>query len=430
MLAGAACAALMIPIVPATAASSAYATQTSADPSVAAFYSARHGAPLWLSNGPASSGARELISILQRAPLDGLASGPALAAQAQALIDRASIGDQAALASADRLLSTAWVRYVEALQRPPSGMVYADSWVRPRQQTPAQILARASSATSLSAHVLSVSAVNPIYAQLRDAAWGAMQANGGRIDDRTLSSLDRVRDMPFQKRYLMVDAASAQLYMVEDGRIVDRMKVIVGKSSSQTPMLASTIYYATLNPYWHVSDDMIRSLIAPNVLQQGMKYLSSHGYQVMAADEPDGPDAKLLDPAKVNWSAVLNGQTHVKVRQLPGPANSMGRMKFGFPNAYDIYLHDTPSKDLFAQGDRDLSHGCIRLEDAARLGRWLMQRDPQTSSLEPEQNVTLPMPVPIYITYLTAHADGGELSFADDPYGKDSGSASAVAALR
>ena len=430
MLAGAACAALMLPAVPAAAVSSAYATQTSADPSVAAFYSARHGAPLWFSSGSGSPAARELISILQRSPLDGLASGPALAAQAQALIDRANSGDQAALASADRLLSTAWVRYVEALRTPPSGMVYADAWVRPRQESPSQILARASTASSLSAHVRSVSAVNPVYAQLRDAAWTAMQANGGRIDDRVLSSLDRVRDMPFQKRYLMVDAASAQLYMIEDGRIVDRMKVIVGKSSSQTPMLASTIYYATLNPYWHVSDDMIRSLIAPNVLQQGMSYLKSHGYQVMAADERDGPAARLLDPAKVDWTAVLNGQMHVKVRQLPGPANSMGRMKFGFPNAYDIYLHDTPSKDLFAQDDRDLSHGCIRLEDAPRLGRWLMQRDPQTASLQPEQNVTLPTPVPIYVTYLTAHADGGELSFADDPYGKDSGSASAVAALR
>jgi len=426
MLAGAACAVLITPAVPAQAANSPSpaAPATSSDPSIAAFYANRHGAPLWLGQGADGSAARELISVLQRAPLDGLTSGPALAAQVQALIQRGQLG------SADQLLSSAWVRYVQALQTPPAGMVYADSWVKPRRESAGQILARASATPSLAALVRSVSSVNPIYAQLRETAWGQMQANGGQVDQRVLTSLDRVRDMPFQKRYVMVDAASARLFMIEDGRVVDQMRVIVGKSSSQTPMLASTIYYATLNPYWHVSDDMIRSLIAPNVLQQGLPYLKSHGYQVMAADEPDGADAKLLDPAKINWMAVANGQMQIKVRQLPGPANSMGRMKFGFPNAYDIYLHDTPNKDLFASDDRDLSHGCIRLEDASRLGRWMLQRDPQAVTREAEQNVPLPTPVPIYVTYMTAHADGGQLSFADDPYGKDSGAGASVVALR
>lgn len=428
MLAGAACAVLMIPAVPASAANSPSFVPTSfaaaTDPTVAAFYASRHGAPLWLRQGADSSAARELLSVLERAPLDGFNSGPALAAQARMLLARGDLG------AADKILSTAWARYVGKLQTPPPGMIYADSWVRPRRDSTATILARASTAPSLAAHVRSVSQVNPIYAELRETAWSAMQANGGQVDPRVLASLERVRDMPFQKRYVMVDAASARLYMIEDGRVVDQMKVIVGKSSTQTPMLASTIYYATLNPYWHVSDDMIRSLIAPNVLQQGVSYLKSRGYQVMAANGPDGADAQLLNPAKVDWRAVLNGQMQVKVRQLPGPANSMGQMKFGFPNAYDIYLHDTPKKELFASDDRDLSHGCIRLEDAERLGRWMLQRDPQAVTHQPEQNVALPTPVPIYITYMTAYAQGGQLAFADDPYGKDSGAVGSMVALQ
>ena len=424
MLAGAACAALMIPAVPALAANSSATVSPSSDATVTAFYGARHGEPLWFAHGAESDAARELLAVLERAPLDGFASGPALAAQTRGMVDR---GD---FASAERLLSTAWVRYVQALQRPPSGMIYADGWVRPRQESAAQILAQAAAAQSLAASVRSVSSVNPIYAQLREAAWGAMQANGGQLDQRVLTSLDRVRDMPFQKKYVMVDAASARLFMIEDGRVVDQMRVIVGKSSSQTPMLASTIYYATLNPYWHVSDDMIRSLIAPNVLQQGISYLKGRGYQVIAADGPDGSEAQLLDPAKVDWTAVLNGQQHVRVRQLPGPANSMGRMKFGFPNAYDIYLHDTPKKELFASDDRDLSHGCIRLEDAERLGRWMMERDPETESRAPEQNVPLPTPVPIYVTYMTAHGENGQIAFADDPYNKDSGAGATAVALQ
>ncbi|MEA3068110.1 MAG: L,D-transpeptidase YcbB [Sphingomonadales bacterium] len=432
MLAGAACAVLMTPSVSLAAATSpevpsAALFDPAADQAVSAFYASRAGAPLWLKSGADSSAARELIGVLQRASLDGLPSGPVFAGQAQTLLARAEAGDAAALASADRTLSTAWVHYVEALQTPPAGMTYADPWVAPRRDSAAAILARAAAAPSLAAYVRTVSTVNPIYAQLRDSAWVAMQANGGTLDPRVVASLDRARDIPPQGRFVMVDTGGARLFMIEDGRVVDSMKVIVGKAdpATQTPMLASTIYYATLNPYWHVSGEMVRSLIARNVLDQGLGYLKSRGYQVMAADGSD----ELLDPAKVDWRAVAAGRDLVKVRQLPGPLNSMGRIKIGFPNASDIYLHDTPNKDLFAQDDRTLSHGCIRLEDATRLGRWLMGRDPQAASRDPEQNVLLPSPVPIYVTYLTAQVAGGQLSFVDDLYGRDGQRPSVVAAL-
>jgi murein L,D-transpeptidase YcbB/YkuD len=302
-------------------------------------------------------------------------------------------------------------------------MTYADRWVAPRRSAPATILAQAAAAPSLAAHVRKISEVNPIYAQLRDAAWTQLQASGGQLDERVLASLDRARDIPPEGRFVMVDTAGAKLYMIEDGRIVDSMKVIVGKAdpSTQTPMLASTIYYATLNPYWHVSAEMVRSLIARNVLDQGLGYLKRQGYQVMDSN------GQLLDPASVNWHAVADGAETVAVRQLPGPANSMGRIKIGFPNDESIYLHDTPNKELFASDDRTLSHGCIRLEDAERLGTWLMGRDPQGVSSQPEDNVLLPKPVPIYVTYLTAHVnDGGQLAYVDDIYGRDT----QVAALR
>ena len=434
LLAGAACAALMGLSVPVSAATvpelpgAAIQLSPSAAQAVDAFYASRGGAPLWLRGGAESSAARELIGILDRAPVDGLASGPALAAQAQALITRAQSGDKAALGAADRLLSAAWVSYVETLQRPPSGMIYADPRVTPRPESPMQILQKAGASPSLAAHVRSVSEVNPLYAQLRDAAWTEMQSSGGSIDPRVLTSLDRARERPAQDKYVMVDAAAARLYMVQDGQIVDSMKVVVGKAGprTQTPMMASTIYYATLNPYWHVGSDLVRSLIAKNVLEKGLGYLKTQGYQVLPADPNDD---RLLDPSTIDWQAIANGSQMVRVRELPGPANSMGHVKFGFPNAYDIYLHDTPVKELFSQDDRDLSHGCIRLEDAEKLARWMMGRDPEAGSDAPEQNVALPTPVPIYVTYLTAQAHGGQLSFVDDIYGRDS-QAMQVAALR
>lgn len=429
MLAGVACAALTVLAAPAAAVTSPELPSgarydAAAQQAVNAFYASRHGAPLWLRSGADSSAARELIGTLQRASLDGMASGPAIATQAQALLARAQTGDPAALSAADRLLSSAWVQYVETLQTPPAGMTYADRWVAPHRDSASAILIKAAAAPSLAAYVRSVSDVNPLYAQLRNAAWAAMQSSGGELDERVLASLDRVRDIPPQGRYVMIDTAGAKLYMIEDGRIVDSMKVVVGKAdpSTQTPMIASTIYYATLNPYWHVSGDMVRSLIARNVLNQGLSYLKVHGYQVFAP----GGSGEMLDPAKVNWHAVAAGDETVQVRQLPGPANSMGRIKFPFPNGEDIYLHDTPNKDLFASDDRTLSHGCIRLQDAERLGRWLMGRDPESVSHQPEDNVLLPSPVPIYVTYLTAQVKDGQLSYVDDIYGRDR----EVAALR
>ena len=429
MLAGVACAALTVLSVPAIAATNpelptAQAYQAAAYQAVDAFYATRGGAPLWLRGGSDSSAARELIGVLQRASLDGMPSGPAVAAQAQSLLERAQRGDPSALSAADRLLTSGWVQYVEALQTPPTGMAYADQWVTPRRDSAATILAKTAAAPSLAAFIRSVSAVNPLYAQLRDAAWTSMQSSGGQLDPRVLDSLDRARDIPPAGRYVMIDTAGARLYMIEDGRIADSMKVVVGKSdpSTQTPMIASTIYYATLNPYWHVSADMVQSLIARNVLDQGLGYLQSHGYQVLAPDGSEQP----LDPARVNWHAVAAGDQTVQVRQLPGPLNSMGRIKIPFPNGSDIYLHDTPNKAVFASDDRSLSHGCIRLEDAERLGRWLMGREPQAASRDPEQNVLLPGPVPIYVTYLTAQVSNGQLTLLDDIYRRDT----QVAALR
>ena len=202
--------------------------------------------------------------------------------------------------------------------------------------------------------------------------------------------------IPVRGPYVLVDAASARLYMIEDGRVQDSMKVIVGKPETPTPALKDVINYETLNPYWHVTPDLGRTLIAPNVLQQGAAYLSQRGYEVVSGWEPN---AQVLSPDSVDWKAVAAGEVQVYVRQRPGPANSLGQFKFDLPNGEGIYLHDTPKKELFAQDKRDLSHGCVRLEDAPRLARWLLGKDPPAAAA-PEENILLPHPVPITISYL------------------------------
>lgn len=206
--------------------------------------------------------------------------------------------------------------------------------------------------------------------------------------------------IPAHGRYILVDAASARLYMMEDGRVQDSMKVIVGKPDTPTPELSDVINYETLNPYWHVTPDLAKTIIAPRVLKDGQAYLAQQGYQVVSAW---GPDARVIPADSIDWKAVADGETKIYVRELPGPANSLGHFKFDLPHGDGIYLHDTPRKELFAQDTRALSHGCVRLEDAQRLAQWLLGRDPPAVSA-PEQHVALPHPVPITISYLDSKA--------------------------
>lgn len=203
-------------------------------------------------------------------------------------------------------------------------------------------------------------------------------------------------EIPVHGPFVLVDANSARLYMIEDGRVQDSMRVIVGKPDTPTPELKDVLYYATVNPYWHVTPDLAKTLIAPNVLKQGPSYLTDHGYQVVSAF---AHDARVIPADTVDWKAVAAGNQQIYVRELPGPANSLGHFKFDLPNGDGIYLHDTPKKELFAQDKRDLSHGCVRLEDAEKLARWLLGKDPPAASV-PEEVILLPRPVPITISYL------------------------------
>jgi hypothetical protein len=234
-----------------------------------------------------------------------------------------------------------------------------------------------------------------------------------------LLSMERAKRLPAPggaDKYVLVDAGSARLWMYEDGRPVDSMKVIVGTPKSETPMLAALIRYASINPYWNLPWDLVQTLIAPRVVDQGTIYLKDRGYQVLDSWEDD---AKLVDPETVDWAEVAAGKVELRMRQLPGPANSMGEIKFMMPNEFGIYLHDTPNKALFGQDDRWLSNGCVRVEDARRLARWIFGDMPQGKDPSTEERVELEKPVPVYITYLTVGAEPGGLAFRADPYDRN-----------
>ena len=220
------------------------------------------------------------------------------------------------------------------------------------------------------------------------------------------------------ERYVVVDSGAAETHLFVRDRLADSMRVVVGSAATKTPMIAVLMRNAKLNPYWNVPPDLIRTLTARRVQAQGLSYLQNFHYEVL----PDwSATARPIDPKTVNWRAIASARTDptIRVRQLPGPWNSMGEMKFEMPNDYGIYLHDTPHKELFAADDRWLSNGCVRLEDYQRFATWVFGRMPQATS-EVEQTVDLPRPVPVYMTYLTvAPSPGNGVVFRPDPYGFD-----------
>jgi L,D-transpeptidase YcbB len=383
---------------------------------------------LWFRNGVPSAATIQLAQILRRAPLDGLDAGPQLALQVEEAVRKAASGSKDDIAAAERTLSAAWVLYVQTIKRPTPGMIYAYEVLKPQGARPEHILLNAKAAPSLEQHVASVASVNPIYAAIRDAEWARMQATGSTTPDpRVPLNLERLRSIPAKGRFVLVDAGSQRLFMYEDGVPVDSMKVIVGSDKLPTPMIASVMYYITFNPYWNAPDHLVREQIARKTLAGGAKYFNSMGYQVMA----DWTSNSATIPYEtIDWKAVAAGRTRLRVRQDPGPKNFMGVLKFPFPNPEDIYLHDTPAKERFRDANLAQSNGCVRLEDAARFGRWLLGREPVPPGSEPEIQVQVPRPVPIYVTYITAQPGPQGLTFTRDYYGWDRPGAAQYAAAQ
>ena len=394
---------------------------------VTAYYASHRQAAIWFRGGANRVAAERLAAILRRAPLDGLASGPQLALQVEAAFAKAASGTPADVQAAEQTMSAAWVLYVQAIKRPTPGMIYAYASLSPQGSRADQVLLTASAAPSLEVHLDAVARVNPIYAQIRDAGIAAASAAPGfGPDPRIVANLERARSIPARGRFILVDVATQRLFMYENGQPIDSMKVVVGMNEYRTPMIASIIHYAVFKPYWDVPHHLVKKM-APSVIKQGAAYLKGRGYDVMS----DWTHAATVIPAsQVDWKAVAAGTKQIRVRQLPGAANSMGKIKYPFPNGEGIYLHDTPTREHFLKSRRDISNGCIRLEDAARLGRWMLGREPVGTTGAAEEVASLPTGMPIFVTYLTAQPSGGQLTFVTDFYGLDGAGPAKVAAVQ
>jgi murein L,D-transpeptidase YcbB/YkuD len=241
----------------------------------------------------------------------------------------------------------------------------------------------------------------------------------------------RLAEPPPARRWIRVNVPSFSLELIDGDRTVLAMPVIVGRVARPTPVFESAISSIVLHPAWTVPPDLASFDLVPKI-RRDPGYLASRGFEVYAG--PD-PGAARLDPKRVDWSRVGRGLSDVTLRQRPGSGNGLGRFLFSMENAYDVYLHDTPARDLFRYDRRDFSSGCIRIADARALAREILRSDAGWSparldaTLARRQTLRVPIhvPVPVRVVYHTAWVDEeGKAQFRDDIYGADARELAAV----
>lgn len=236
-------------------------------------------------------------------------------------------------------------------------------------------------------------------------------------------NMERLRWLPrnLGERYALVNTAGFRLSVVEKDKPVLAMRIIVGRDYRSTPTFNGKLSHMILNPYWNVPDSIARKDLLPKQ-QSDPSHFASLNIKIFPNHNRNG---EAIDPDTIDWQAIKHRFPYV-LRQDPGKNNALGRIKFMFPNSFDIYLHDTPSKSLFQRDVRTFSSGCIRLEKPLEFAAFALgkQELPEKflADMESGQTTTvhLPKPLPIYLVYITAWIDEQEkLHFSPDIYDRD-----------
>lgn len=235
-------------------------------------------------------------------------------------------------------------------------------------------------------------------------------------------NLDRWRRLPADlgRDHVLINIPEYRLRYFRDREQSLSMRIIVGTKSNPTPEFNDKIEYLVFNPYWYVPRSIVREELLPTV-RKNSGYLSANRYELLA-------DGRAISPEDIDVNNVDFSRSPYRVRQKPGSHNALGAIKFLFPNPLNIYLHDSPAKNLYARSRRAFSHGCIRLEYADLLAQALLKKNTEwpesrinsTIKRGARRQVNLDESVPIYLTYFTVRVlDNGDVAFFDDIYGRD-----------
>lgn len=231
-------------------------------------------------------------------------------------------------------------------------------------------------------------------------------------------------EFPFGSRYVVVNIPATAVEAIEEDRVVQRYTAIVGDVEHRSPEVEAKILAININPTWTVPASIIKNEIAPKMLKDPSYLVRSH-IRVL-----DGRGAE-VDARSINWSSER--AANYILRQDSGAGNSLGSLRISMPNPHAVYMHDTPSKNLFSSDYRFLSHGCVRVQGVADFAVWLLEGAPgsptgnwdkttiaQKIASGEREEVRLPRPVPVVWVYLTGWASAdGSVHFRDDVYGVD-----------
>lgn len=240
---------------------------------------------------------------------------------------------------------------------------------------------------------------------------------------RIAINMDRYKQLPdsMPERYIWVNLPQFQMRIMDKDSIIMESKVIVGQPKTRTPELNSTITNLVTFPQWTVPSSIIFKEMLPKI-QQNIGYLKKEN--LMVVDRYDS----VIDPATVNWKKLSKTNFPYTLRQRQGDDNSLGVMKFNFRNKFDVYLHDTNARGLFARGNRALSHGCVRVQKWDSLAQYLIRTD-STRGLkdtlaawmtrQEKHTMMVPERLPIYLRYFTATVKEGRISLLEDIYDED-----------
>lgn len=229
-------------------------------------------------------------------------------------------------------------------------------------------------------------------------------------------NLERWRWLPRElgERHILVNIPEYRLEVWEGDRVPLSMRVVVGKEDTQTPIFNDEMTHIVFSPYWNVPPSIAEGETLPSVMKDP-GFLARTNMEVVDAN------GTVIDPASID----LDNPTGYRFRQRPGNANSLGLVKFMFPNQYNVYLHDTPADSLFARASRSFSHGCVRIEQPQALAEYLLRDQSEWTSAsiqeamhaQEERHVKLREPVPVYLGYFTARVStDGVMQFRKDVY--------------
>lgn len=234
-----------------------------------------------------------------------------------------------------------------------------------------------------------------------------------------IANLERWRWLPrhFEDRYIAVNVPAQSVAFMVDGKAAMHSKAVVGRKTMPTPILRAQIAAVIANPPWDIPDDIAAKTILPH-LKRDANYLKTRNMTLVDAPED----------AEINWRKVKGKSLPYQIQELPGPNNALGQVMFDMPNDFYVYLHGTPNQDLFARDDREISHGCVRVENVAELAALTLSDT--TSDAEETvsdaigtgatQRLALDAPTPVYMLYWTASAEpDGTAAFFPDRYDRD-----------